>query len=248
MNASSITVSLAQAPTFKGIQENLAMHLKFISKSAKHNADIVVFPELSLTGYELDLAEKLALQENAVEISELSKSAVTNGIVVIVGCPLAKSDGKPNIGAVICFPTGDVEFYAKQYLHGDESVFYSAGNQNYSFTVKGFKIGLAICADFANPQHSADMASLNTDVYIASALISNSGYEADAQILSNIASTYKLPVLLSNHITETGGWSTCGKSGVWGANGRIIAMAKNIERGLVICEISHNSVIGSIKT
>lgn len=248
MDMSNIIVSLAQIPILKGnIQENLAMHIEFIAKSAKYKADLVVFPELSLIGYELELVEKLALQRNTIEIDELSRSSVANNIVVIAGAPLVNDGGKPKIGAVICFPTGEVEFYAKQYLHGNESVFCSAGNKNYTLTVNGFKVGLAICADFANPLHSADMSHFNVDIYIASALISNSGFAADAALLSKIATTYNFPVLLSNHITPTGGWSACGESGVWDATGRIVATGKDIEGAMVICEISHNSVIGCVK-
>ena len=61
MLKSSVTISLAQVPVVKGnLVENLANHLEMIELSSNLRANVVVFPELSLTGYELELVQELA--------------------------------------------------------------------------------------------------------------------------------------------------------------------------------------------
>ncbi len=236
---SSVTIALAQLPVVKGaVAENLETHLAYIQHAAERGADLVVFPELSLTGYELELLEQLALPKDSEVFSTLSDAAAANNIVVIAGCPLVGEGRKPQIGAVICFSNGEREFYAKQYLHEGEAVYCSTGNASYLCTVNGTRIALAICADFANPAHSEAAAAQQADVYIASALISEAGYKADAQLLAAMAKRHQFTVLLANHISNTGGWQTCGKSGGWNALGELTVAANGTEHSLVLCHVS----------
>ncbi|MBZ5488079.1 carbon-nitrogen hydrolase family protein [Halomonas aquamarina] len=248
MNSSSITIGLAQLPVAKGaVSENLATHLAYIERVAKDGADVVVFPELSLTGYELALLEELAMPKTSDVFNTLSSAAVQHNIVVIAGCPLHNEDSKPHIGAVICFPSGEREFYAKQYLHEGEDVYCSSGTQHYLFTVNDMRIALAVCADFANPAHIETAVAQQAQVYIASALISEAGYEADAKLLASMAQRHQVPVLLSNHLSITGGWQTCGNSGGWNAEGELIVAADGTEPSLVLCHIHQGQLIEGMK-
>ncbi|UTV29644.1 carbon-nitrogen hydrolase family protein [Photobacterium atrarenae] len=259
MSDERITVSLVQAPVFKGdISANLTMHLDAIAASARQGADVVVFPELSLTGYELSLAGELTLDSRPEVIQLLSEAAMRHQVVVIAGGPLAahgdhqdddqeqRQDPRPYIGAIICLPCGAVENYAKQYLHEGEATFCAAGERNITITYKGYTLALAICADFSNPAHAADAAANGADLYLASALISEAGYAADAQILSEIARSHQLPVLLANHCCETGGWITCGSSGMWDPYGELVVAAEGIEPGMVLCTLKGAAVSGKM--
>nr|WP_290988058.1 carbon-nitrogen hydrolase family protein [Halomonas sp.] len=243
MKASDIMIGLAQLPIVKGaVAHNLATHLEYIERAAAMGVDVVVFPELSLTGYELELLEPLAMPKSAATFNTLSAAATTNNIVIIAGCPLVSEGHKPQIGAVICFPSGQREFYAKQHLHDGENVYCSAGGESYLMTVKDTRIALAICADFSNPAHAEAAAAQQAGVYIASALISEAGYEADAELLAGIAKRHQFPVLLSNHISPTGGWQTCGKSGGWKVSGELAIAAEGTESGIVLCHVSQSEL------
>lgn len=236
-----VTISLAQVPVVRGdITANLEQHLEMVKQSAHYKADVVVFPELSLTGYELDLAAELAFSPQLSSFKQLSQAAVDHQVIVIAGCPLiSDTASKPTIGAVVCFPSGDVEFYSKQYLHAGEEEYCSYGSGDYCFEVNGHKVVLAICADFSNPAHSQRAKQLGAEVYIASALISENGFNADAEILSGIASKHGFPVLLSNHISKTGGWETCGKSSMWDSQGKLVDGFTSNHSGLVLCRIGN---------
>lgn len=239
-----VTISLAQIPVARrDLDTNLEHHLKMIELSSNYNADVVVFPELSLTGYELDLAAHLAFAPEASSFKELSQASVENEIIVIAGCPLQVSDSlKPTIGAVACFPNGAVQFYSKKFLHPGEENYCLCGADDYFFNVNGYKIALAICADFTKPEHSQQAKKLGADIYLVSALISEKGFAPDSKILSEIASEHGFPVLLSNHISVTGGWETCGKSSVWNSSGERVIGDSFTESGLVLCTITGNEV------
>ncbi len=96
----------------------------------------------------------------------LSQSSVENNIIVVAGCPLATENKKPTIGAVVCFPNGNIEFYSKQYLHEGEGKYCSSGFEDYIFPVGDYNVALAICADFTNPNHSANAAKKGADIYV----------------------------------------------------------------------------------
>ncbi len=240
----AVTISLAQIPVVRGeLESNLSQHIKMIEHSARHQADLVVFPELSLTGYELDLAKQLALTPESDLFTVLCQSAVENQITVIAGCPLkSETDDKPTIGAAVCMPDGSKQFYSKQYLHEGEDQFCSNGSTDYFIDIKGNKIALAICADFVSPEHSQKAAERNADIYIASALISEKGFANDAKILSGIASKHSFPVLLSNHISTTGGWATFGNNSVWNEYGELVLNSGSKAPCLVLCKIADGQV------
>lgn len=237
----TLIIGLAQAPAKRGdIKANLRTHLMHVEQSSQLGANLVVFPELSLTGYELDLADELAFDPSTPAIKALSASATTHNITVIAGCPLAVPDSKPYIAAVICFPNGEIEFYSKQYLHDGEGAYCAAGKNNYVLNINNKRIALAVCADFTEPEHAQGAADNKADLYLVSALISPTGFTPDANILSGIARNHAFPVLLCNHISKTGGWDTCGKNSAWNAQGELAATSDNAQQGLLICTISKN--------
>lgn len=243
MKTRDVTIGLAQLPIVKGaLAQNLATHLEYIKSASAMDADVVVFPELSLTGYELELLKPLAMPKSADTFSTLSAAATANNIVIIAGCPLISEGNKPHIGAVICFPNGQCDFYAKQYLHAGEDVYCSVGKDSYLLTVNGTRIALAICADFSNPAHAEVAATQQADVYITSALISEAGYGADAELLAGIAKRHQFPVLLSNHISPKGNWQTCGKSSGWNASGELVISAEGNDPIIVLCHVSQGAL------
>jgi len=223
--------------------QKILSHLRYITESSALGADLVIFPELSLTGYELTLASELAVEKDCAIFHTLSRSAIENNITMVVGCPLKNGSAKPSIGAVICFANGDIDYYTKQYLHTGEDKYCCAGKQGYQFSVAGHQITLAICADFTEPKHAQDAAKQGADLYVVSAMISASGYALDSAILSEIASTHRMPVLLSNHISKTGGWDACGKNSVWSASGSLVQSTGHKRPCLLVCRLEQNKWI-----
>lgn len=246
--AAPITIALAQLPVTKAtVDKNLQTHLAYIERAAALGADVVAFPELSLTGYELALLSRLALPRYDKIFAALTAAAVANNTVVIAGCPLHNPNGKPYIAAVTCFPNGEHTFYLKQHLHEGEDVYCAPGHESGLINVNGTRIALAVCADFTHPSHSATAAAQQADVYLASALISPGGYAKDAELLATIAQRHQLTVLLTNHVSTTGGWQTCGNSGSWNAAGELTVKAPGTQPSIVLCHIHQGALSGSVK-
>ena len=89
---SEIVIALAQlAPRLGDLAANVTRHLELIGTAAAEGADLVVFPELSLTGYFLkDLVTETALRLDSPEIQLLAEAS--RGVDAVVGCIL-ESDG-----------------------------------------------------------------------------------------------------------------------------------------------------------
>jgi predicted amidohydrolase len=243
-----ITIALAQLPVIKAaVDDNLKTHLAYIERAAALGANVVAFPELSLTGYELALLSQLAMPRDDATFAALTAAAVATNTVVIAGCPLHNPNGKPYIAAVICFPNGEHTFYLKQHLHEGEEVYCAPGCESGLINVNGTRIALAVCADFTHTSHAATAAAQQADVYLASALISPGGYATDAELLATIAKRHQQPVLLANHVSTTGGWETCGNSGGWNAAGELAVRAHDTKPSLVLCRIHHDVLSGYVE-
>ena len=95
-----LTIGAAQPEPSRGdVAENLERHVRLVRLAAKHEVQALVFPELSLTGYELDLAERLAFSESDSRLESLRKAASDHRMVVVVGAPVRLSSGL-HIGAI----------------------------------------------------------------------------------------------------------------------------------------------------
>jgi hypothetical protein len=73
-----------------------------------------VFPELSLTGYELDLANELAFSQDAARLLQLIDAASSHRTTLIVGAPV-RIESRLYIGALIIFPNRAVTRYGTRW-------------------------------------------------------------------------------------------------------------------------------------
>ncbi|MGN2412638.1 carbon-nitrogen hydrolase family protein [Pseudomonas syringae] len=216
------------------VEQNLAGHLAFMQRAADLGATYLLFPELSLTGYEPDLARELALLADDPRLKPIMALAVKLRLVTTLGVPLRGEGDTVLIGALTFTAQGHVISYAKQYLHPGEDTAFSAGNEDGYVPLDQQRIGLCVCADFTYSEHALRMAEGGAWVYAASVLISPGGFEQDAELLAGHALRHRLPVLMANHGGATGGWESAGRSGMWDEAGRWIGGLDGAGRGLVI--------------
>jgi predicted amidohydrolase len=84
----SVSVAVAQTCPVKGdVLTNLEEHVRLVGIAASSGAQLVVFPELSLTGYELDLARDLAFSENDPRLCLLLEASSSSSVTLVVGAP-----------------------------------------------------------------------------------------------------------------------------------------------------------------
>lgn len=240
-----LKIAVAQVPLIRGdIASNLSTHLKAVGKAAAEGVNYLVFPELSLTGYEPELASSFAFSPADERLNPLAEAAKMNQIYIGVGVPLA-GEGLPKIGLVIFYPTGATELYEKIYLHSGEEKYFSPGHAHHFMTVNGLKIANAICADTNNKRHAEYCANEKAVIYMAGVLFTEQGYEADEKKLISYAREYNMLVAIANHNSATGGWVPCGKSTIWSASG-VLATANGKQSALVIAELRDEAWVGSV--
>ena len=146
----SVYIALAQLNLFVGdVTGNTKKILDYVTRARDElQADLVVFPELSVCGYPPeDLLFHSGLRENVEDAIGNIRESV-RGIAILVGFPEYADDVIYNTSAV--FLDGEVLCrYRKQKLPNysvfDEERYFTAGQSAAVFTLNGIRIGLNIC-------------------------------------------------------------------------------------------------------
>ena len=233
---STLTIAAAQSTSIAGdLQANIARHQHFIQIAAKQGVQLLVFPELSLTGYEPALAADLAIAPEAAVLQPLRELAREMAVTAVVGMPIRLSaEGPVLIGALVLAADGSLAVYSKLHLHSGEERAFAPGTGGAPLTLGDSQVALAVCADFCHASHAAAAAGLGADVYAAGVLISPAGYGVDSALLQGHASSHSMLVLMANHGGATGGWESAGRSAIWAAGGALLAAAPGVGDGLLI--------------
>lgn len=149
-----LTLALAQIATKLGdIQSNLEKHLDFIQQAKSQNADLVVFPELSLTGYLLqDIAPTVAHRPDDDDPVFKPLLKASNDLDLVVG--FVDEDPRHRFYIASAYLSGGrvLHVHRKVYLptYGlfDEGRFFAWGDSIRAFDTKFGRVGLLICEDF----------------------------------------------------------------------------------------------------
>ncbi|MFI5253912.1 MAG: nitrilase-related carbon-nitrogen hydrolase [Candidatus Limnocylindrales bacterium] len=168
-----LRIALAQlAPRLGQLEANLERHSQVLAEARAGGADLVVFPELGLTGYLLqDLAAEVAMGRDDGRLASLA--AQTAGMSAVVSFVEESTDHRLFIAAALLEDGALAHVHRKLFLptYGlfDERRFFAAGSVLRSVPSRlGVEVGLAVCEDFwhlATPQLLAlDGAQLLIDV------------------------------------------------------------------------------------
>ncbi|KAF2517239.1 carbon-nitrogen hydrolase family protein [Flavobacterium foetidum] len=230
-------LAAAQTKPKRGdISANLLNHYHLIELAAQNDVNLIVFPELSITGYEREHAEALVFTEDDYRIDHLKELAVRNNIVIVVGAPVV-IDSKMYIGEFIIAPDDSVSIYTKQFLHeGEDEFFQSSFDYDPMITIEDQNISFAICADIYHSEHPEKASNRDTDIYIASIFFSPNGIPSAYKNLQNYAEKHKINVLMSNFSGESWGSPSAGQSAFWNNKGELIGQMNDSDSGLLLVE------------
>jgi len=172
-------VAIAQIEAIKGnIEENIENHLKWIKETVQNRADMVVFPELSVTGYEPDLAESLATDQNNTRLDEIQSLSDKNGVTIGVGLP-TKDENDTFVSMIIFQPHKERVTYSKQYLYPPEESIFKAGKNPLVLNFDTEVVSPAICYETTNKAHCEFAKRNKATIYVASVLSSINGIDAE---------------------------------------------------------------------
>ncbi|MEV6767692.1 carbon-nitrogen hydrolase family protein [Nocardia sp. NPDC051030] len=240
---SPLIIAAAQLACVPGdIDANVVLHVDLIDKAAESGARAVVFTELSLIGYELDVIAQrlpeLATGPNDPRLQPLRAACARHGIHAVVGAVLPAETGY-TISSLVFDGSGDLAAtYAKQHLHGVEGEIFCPGTDCVVIEVDGWKLGLAICADVNLPEHAAETVAAGADVYVASALYM-AGKEArrDGHMVAR-ATENNCWTVLSAYSARVDGEATTGGSGIWRPDGSLAAQSGPESPALAIAALT----------
>jgi predicted amidohydrolase len=232
-------IAAAQTPSLAGdLAANLQTHLRFIAAARAQGVQLLVFPELSLCGYELPLLRACAMTADDTRLAPLRATATDAGMTILVGAPLLDAGAAlPCIGSITLRPDSSSATYRKQYLHSGEEVHAQPGPTGaHAHALHGQRYVEAICADTTHPEHARAAAEAGATLYAAGVLISTAGYATDAALLQRYARDHNMAVLMANHAAPSGGYASAGQSAIWAPGGTLIAQADGPGDYLVIAE------------
>jgi predicted amidohydrolase len=234
-------IALAQTASVPvDVDANLRAAERTITAAVDRGAELTVFPELSLTGYELDgIAQHPPawLREGDARLDGVRGVCSATRSAAILGAPWRDGEGKPRLAAIIVDTTGAVHVSGKQYLHGRETDMFVAARPAPPFTVGGWRVAVAICFDVAHPAHAAEAAAQRADLYVGSALyMAGEDRRCDLHFGAR-AMDHRMFAALANHAGTTGGHVSIGGSGVWGPRGEVVRRIDGNDPALLVVEL-----------
>jgi predicted amidohydrolase len=252
----SRTVAVAQSrPVAGDVPANIDEHARLARLAAAEGAGLVIFPELSLTGYELGVAAGLAFSEDDPRLSPLLDLAASLDATLVVGAPVRLGPSL-HIGAFVLSPDRAVGVYTKHRLgafpssascdscHGTvppaESTVFEPGDRNPLICLNGHVAGLAVCADIGDPAHAARAAGRGADAYLAGMFVIPSDFEGEATRLGGYAVRHGMMTAMANFGGPSGGLRSAGRSSVWSEAGELLVRLPAEGSGVaVVAETRH---------
>ncbi|MHA3024301.1 carbon-nitrogen hydrolase family protein [Mycobacterium sp. BMJ-28] len=216
-----LSVAVAQPLITAGaVAANVDAHAELIVQS---HARLVVFPELSLTGYQLD-ASPIDIAGAVME--SLTAACAATGSTALVGAPV-ESYGRRYIATVLVDANGPVVVYRKTHLGADEEASFWPGPGPQAICLDGWRIGLGICRDTGIDEHISRTAQLGVDLYACGVAHHDWELAEQERRARNIAATCRAPVAMASFAGPTGGGfvTTAGHSAIWSATSTLIARA-----------------------
>lgn len=236
-------ICVAQTRPVKGdILSNIANHKKLIDLAIDNKVDTIVFPELSLTGYEPELAKELAADQDDSRLDVFQEISDANHITIGVGMPTKGSTGIL-ISMIIFQPHKARQIYSKQYLHADEDPFFVSGHHQVFLTEHNNTIAPAICYELSVPEHAENAHKNGAGIYLVSVAKTASGVEKAFQSLAGTAKKYSMTVLMSNCLGHCDNFESAGNTAVWNNKGQLVGQLNDRDEGILIFDTDTQEII-----
>jgi predicted amidohydrolase len=251
----TLRIALAQtAPKLGEVGGNLEQHLESIAAAKAQQAALVVFPELSLTGYQLkDLVPDVALRGDAPAFRQLVEAS--HGTSVGFGFVEESADHRFFNSYAFCEDGRVTHVHRKVYLptYGlfEEGRLYAAGEHFRAFSTRLGRLGLLVCEDVWHPSSMYILSQDGAEIVVAAAAsplrgADTSGEPSNVDVWTTALKMYSQLfgcfVVLANRVGYEDGLGFWGGSRVVAPGGRVAFEAPLFEAGLYVCEIDRNEV------
>ena len=253
----SLTAALAQIDPALGIfAGNVEKHCEAAERARQAGANIVLFPELSLTGYSIkDLHWDLALDPATPPAALNPLLEISRSVSIIAGC-VEEGPGYGLYNAALLFEKGTVrtvhrKVYPPTYGMFEELRYFSPGRAVRAFDCGSARIGVLICEDLWHLSLpyllAADGATaiftlvasptrvVGTEERLPIAVANSENHRAIARLLS-------VHLLFCNRVGFDDGVGFWGGSEVVGPDGEVLASAKTFDEDLITAVLDENDI------
>jgi predicted amidohydrolase len=245
------TFALAQINTKLGdVDANLEKHLALAKQAHQSGADLIVFPELSLTGYVLqDIASTVAHRPSKSDPVFAKLLEASRDIDIVAG--FVEEDPRYRYFIASAYLSGGeiVHVHRKVYppTYGifDERRYFAAGDTFRAFDTRFGRAGILICEDFWHASSPYALWMDGADIMIFTSASPGRGVTEEvlgsAQWVENITKTYAglftTFVVHANRVGFEDGLNFWGTSTVFDPDGKLVAQAEYDEEGLTFAEL-----------
>lgn len=228
-------------PVTGDIEANIIKHQQWIELAVSSGAELIFFPELSLTSYEPKLAAQLASTQDDARLNVFQKLSDAHNIIIGVGLPTPAATS-PRISMVVFQPARARLTYSKQQLHSDELPYFECGEQGLVFTAGGQVLAPAICYESLQPSHAEQAAAAGANVYLASVAKSERGVAKAYAHYPVIARQHAMLVVFANALGACDDFVSAGQSAVWLKDGQLAGKIEGEREGLIMVDTLTNEV------
>lgn len=159
----ALSIALGQPlPVPGSIEQSVANHVELVRQA---HADLIVFPEMSLTGYFMDAP---VLDMEGEQLQPLVSACAETGTTALVCAPIHQGN-KDYIGVVAISDDGPMVVGAKTCLVEHEKSRFAAGSGPYTIELHGVTVAVTVCLDNWTDNFIRDLVALDCDVVCSSA-------------------------------------------------------------------------------
>lgn len=246
-----INIALAQLNTHLGdVQANLDRHITMAVEARKNNADLLLFPELSLTGYSLqDLVPQVAIRPTQHDPIFSKLLQASKEIDLVVGFVEEDSRHRFFISSGYLSRGETVHIHRKVYLptYGifDEKRYLAAGNSFRAFDTRFGRVGLLICEDFWHVSSPYLLWQDGADIFLLSSASPGRGITGEQigsadwveTINRSYAGLFTSFFAHSNRVGFEDGLYFWGGSTLFDPDGKLIAMGPYDQESITYSEM-----------
>src|ERR671920_1436915 len=228
-----LTLVLAQlSPRLRHTKANLETMGRMVAEQP--DADLVVFPELFLSGYTLSDIDELAVQMDSPELERVTGMARESSTAVIFGAPERISGGIANSAFCVDEQGTIAAVYRKVQLYGgEESEAFVAGNELLIVELCGLKMGIMICFDVEFPEVARSLARVGAEMLVTISANMEPFGNDHAVFVSARALENGLPHVYVNQVGPVENLTFVGGSTIVSPDGEIYAQASSSEEEIL---------------
>jgi len=208
LNKPPLKITLAQINPTVGDVDGNARKIIDITNDHANQSDLIVFPELALSGYQPeDLILHQTFIHNIKKQIEIIEKSINKDVDLIFGSPWKDRDTDHTYNAAIHICDGKIQniiykTHLPNYGVFDEKRVFTPSQNNKPITIKGHKIGIGICEDFWHPDVASNLKSQGAELLLS---INGSPFNTQKDsvrktISANRAVENNLPLIYLNQI------------------------------------------------